>query len=253
MLTKLRRKMLRLAGRLEDRAAKFQGRGWGAGTHTEEVRASLAVLGRLPELAVDIGGNVGSYTEALLTEAPGATIHLFEPASANLEALRQRFAERASVVIVPAAVGRTPGAATLFADVSGSGLASLTPRRLDHFGIALNHREPVRVVRFDDYWRNDLGCGRIDLCKLDIEGHELEALAGFGDALAAVDVLQFEFGGCNIDTRTFFQDFWYFLTERGFEMYRITPIGPTRIARYDERDECFRTTNYIAARQPGNG
>jgi hypothetical protein len=49
------------------------------------------------------------------------------------------------------------------------------------------------------------------MVKMDIEGHELTALKGFGAALDVARVLQFEFGGCNIDSRTYFQDFWYFL------------------------------------------
>ncbi|HIO21636.1 MAG TPA: FkbM family methyltransferase, partial [Nitrospirales bacterium] len=88
----------------------------------------------------------------------------------------------------------------------------------------------------------------ISVCKIDIEGHELDALNGFGEALKHIDVIQFEFGGCNIDTRTFFQDFWYFFTERGFDIYRITPFGAVKINRYRELDEFFTTTNYLAKR-----
>jgi len=85
--------------------------------------------------------------------------------------------------------------------------------------------------------------------KLDIEGHELAALKGFGRALNVTRALQFEFGGCNIDTRTYFQDFWYFFRDQHFDLYRITPFGAERIRRYKERDEFFKTTNYIAVRR----
>ena len=84
------------------------------------------------------------------------------------------------------------------------------------------------------------------MVKIDVEGHELTALKGFGNALNATRVLQFEFGGCNIDTRTYFQDFWYFFKGQDFEIYRITPVGAEKITRYNERDEFFSTTNYIA-------
>jgi len=90
------------------------------------------------------------------------------------------------------------------------------------------------------------------MVKLDIEGHELTALEGFGDALTATKALQFEFGGCNIDTRTYFRDFWYFFKERNFDIYRITPLGAEKMTRYKQNDEYFLTTNFIAAnkRQP---
>jgi FkbM family methyltransferase len=241
-----RRRAIRLAGRLERRAAALQGRGWGAGTHDTEVRTASRLLGRSPSLVVDIGGNVGDYTAATLAMSPTAEVHVFEPAAVNVEVLRERFSAHDRVNIVPKAVAGEPGTASLFANAQGSGLASLSRRRLDHFGIDFTHEETVALTRFEDYWREELGGRLIDVCKLDIEGHELAALSGFGDALDNVDVLQFEFGGANIDTRTYFQDFWYRLTSHHFELFRVTPLGPYRLRRYDEFDECFRTTNYIA-------
>ena len=50
----------------------------------------------------------------------------------------------------------------------------------------------------------------IDFFKIDVEGHEMDVLKGIGDKISNIKLIQFEFGGCNIDTRCFFQDFWYF-------------------------------------------
>jgi hypothetical protein len=72
-------------------------------------------------------------------------------------------------------------------------------------------------------------------------------LDGFGKAVQATNIFQFEFGGCNIDSRTYFQDFWYFFKENNFVIHRITPFGLEKIERYRESDEFFSTTNYIAA------
>ena len=83
---------------------------------------------------------------------------------------------------------------------------------------------------------------------MDVEGHELDVLKGGFKTLALAKVVQFEFGGCNIDTRTFFQDFWYLLTEAGFQIHRISEGGPIHISHYSEQEECFRTTNYLAVR-----
>ncbi len=77
----------------------------------------------------------------------------------------------------------------------------------------------------------------------------MAALQGFGGALSVVRAVQFEFGGANIDTRTYFRDFWYLFTEAGFDLFRITPFGPQRLGRYRERDEFFSTTNYVAVRR----
>jgi FkbM family methyltransferase len=198
---------------------------------------------------VDIGGNVGNYTAELRRNNPGLEIHVFEPSAVNVGKLRARFRDDALIRLVPLALSDSSGAASLFADEAGSGLGSLTKRRLDHFRIAFDTEEAVNTIRFEDYWISELQGRPLDLVKLDIEGHELAALRGFGKALQASRALQFEFGGCNIDTRTYFQDFWYFFQEQGFELYRIKPFGAERIRRYKERDEFFKTTNYIAVRR----
>jgi hypothetical protein len=82
--------------------------------------------------------------------------------------------------------------------------------------------------------------------KIDIEGHELGALRGFGAAVEATKVFQFEFGGCNIDTRTYFREFYYFFRERHFAIRRITPLGLQPIEQYRESDESFSCTNFLA-------
>jgi hypothetical protein len=64
--------------------------------------------------------------------------------------------------------------------------------------------------------------------------------------LVVIRALQFEFGGCNIDTRTFFQDFWYFFKSYNFDIYRVGPFGVKEIVAYSELDEFFSTTNFIA-------
>ena len=104
----------------------------------------------------------------------------------------------------------------------------------------------VDVIRFEDYWEKELHSRSPDIVKIDVEGHELTVLNGFGGALAATRVLQFEFGGCNIDTRTYFQDFWYFFNDNNFDLFRITPFGAEKLSHYREIDEFFSTTNYIA-------
>jgi len=234
---------------LEGMAARAQGKGYGATTVQQEVRLLQRLSGARPRLAVDIGGNIGSYTAELRKTNPSLEIHVFEPSAVNIGKLRARFGDDRLIRLVPLAVSDSSGSASLFSDEPGSGLGSLSRRRLDHFRISFDVKETVRTIRFEDYWGSELQGRPLDLVKLDIEGHELAALKGFGRALNVTRALQFEFGGCNIDTRTYFQDFWYFFREQHFDLYRITPFGAERIRRYKERDEFFKTTNYIAVRR----
>lgn len=67
---------------------------------------------------------------------------------------------------------------------------------------------------------------------------------------SAIDLVTFEFGGCNIDTRTYFQDFFYFFQDRKMRIARITPAGYLyELESYKEVFEQFRTTNFICYRR----
>jgi FkbM family methyltransferase len=238
-----------LAGEFERLAALAQGKGSGAFTSAHEVRMALAFCGAEPRLAIDVGAHQGDYAAELRRWQPSLEIHLFEPSSAHRQALANRFAQDGGVVQVPAALAAQSGAATLYADRPGSGLASLTRRQLGHLGITFNSTESVQTLRFEDYWKHQLRGRPIDLVKIDVEGHELQVLQGFGAALACTRVVQFEFGGTHIDTRTFFRDFWFFFDERGFDLYRLAPCGPIPVRAYREADEAFVVTNYLAVRR----
>ncbi len=231
---------------VEQGAAWLQGKGYGSATIAREVGAVASCMPAAPGLAIDVGGNVGKYSETLRARFPGLEIHIFEPSSVNVAKLRQRFGGDDKVFINDRALSDANSSATLYSDQPGGGIGSLANRRLAHFGIQMDHVEQIRTMRFEDYWRQSLRERAIDLAKLDIEGFELSALQGFGQALQATQVIQFEFGGCNLDTRTTFQDFFYFFTEAGFDLMRIAPLGLNRVTRYREIEEFYSTTNFVA-------
>lgn len=238
--------LYRLLDLVERKAAYARGKGYGTATMASEVAQIRRLLKGRPALAIDVGGNIGDYAAELRRCEPLLEIHVFEPSATNVAKLSVRFRFDSRIRINPVALSDTASEATLFSNKPGSGLGSLTQRKLDHFNIRFDTKETVKMVRFEDYWRHELDARQVDIVKLDVEGHELSALKGFGEAIAATRVIQFEFGGGNIDTKTYFQDFWYFFAERDFDLYRITPLGVERINVYRERDEFFSTTNYIA-------
>ena len=240
--------LFKILNLIELSLAHLQGKGWGSGTIKKEFSSVSTLLSKSPSLCVDIGGNKGLYTEEILSNFPQCKVVIFEPSLSNSSLLHSKFSDYANVTVEQKAVSNIDGQATLYSDSDGSGLASLTKRRLEHFDIAFEYSEKIAVIRFENYWKSELGSANIDFVKLDIEGHELDALNGFGEALKFINVIQFEFGGCNIDTRTFWQDFWYFFTENNFYLYRITPFGKIKITKYRESDEFFSTTNFLAKR-----
>ena len=240
----------RRLGKLERQAQLAQGKGWGSETVAQEVGGIRELLGPAadgPLVVLDVGANIGAWTEEALRALPQASIHAFEPSEAAFAALSSALGADARVTLHRFALSDSNGQATLYANDPGSGIGSLTKRRLDHIGVEMSHEETI-PTRTLESWSSAAGLGGADVLKLDVEGHELDVIRGAGRMLDEVRVLQFEFGGCNIDTRTYFQDFWYLLTDAGFRLHRLGPTGLRAIPEYSEYEETFVTTNYFASR-----
>lgn len=229
--------------KLGDTISYMQGFGYGTNSIEKEILSWKKFIPNA-RIFIDCGANKGLYSECLMKHFQVDEIHLFEPSSLNYDILIDKFKEDLSVRINNFGLSNSVAKATLYSDSSGSGLASLTNRKLDHFNIKFDHKEKVHLKRFDQYWvenKNQI----IDLFKIDVEGAELNVLEGLGNYVKKVKVVQFEFGGCNIDSKTYFQDFWYFFQKANFQVYRITPLGPFKITSYRESYERFQTTNYF--------
>lgn len=235
-----------------------QGIGSGSGVASSgEVEALERVRATLGDSAVvfDVGANVGDYATQILSVFSGKNIelHCFEPSAATFAMLSSASGLQGlsgkGVVLNNFALGARDERRMLYSDAEGSGMASLTQRRLDHFNINMESREAVEVRTLDLY-AAERGITRIDFLKVDVEGHELDVFAGAHALLQAkaIRTIQFEFGGCNIDTRTYFQDFWYLFSSHGYSLYRIAPAGRLcPITAYGEHLERFTTTNFLAS------
>ena len=200
-------------------------------------------------LIIDSGANKGEYTEELLKYYPNSNFVLFEPSEINYKYLVNKFEDIESIVIENAGLSNKNDKVPLYFDNPGSRIASLSKRKLDHFDIDFSKSEDVKILKLEDYWKENLENKIIDLLKLDIEGHELFALEGSKKILKNIRNIQFEFGGANIYSKTYFQDFWYFFSNFNFKIYRLSTIKIIEIQKYDESLEYFSTTNYIGINQ----
>jgi FkbM family methyltransferase len=195
----------------------------------------------------DVGANVGDYArEAYVLLGPSARISCFEPSHATCEMLKKNTRGIGAIAVHPLGFSDVEETLELFSDTKGSGLASVYDRRLDHQNIHLLNRETVRLSTIDRFCLEN-GIASIHLLKVDVEGHEYKVFKGAAGMIDAnaIDVIQFEFGGCNIDSRTFFQDFYYLLNPK-YRLFRLAVDGIVPIDIYNEKQEQFRTTNFIA-------
>lgn len=203
-----------------------------------------------PYCVFDVGANTGQYLNLILKcfSKNKLTIHCFEPSSFTFNTLKSNSPSNKKIILNNMALGNQKGEVQLYYHEQKSGLASLTKRRLDHFHIYFNQNETIEVDTVDNYCSNH-NIDKISLLKIDVEGHELDVLSGASQMLQnrAIDIITFEFGGTHIDTRCYFQDFFYFFKNVGMNILRITPSGYLYpIKSYSENLEQFRTTNYVA-------
>lgn len=235
-------------------------RGYGAGAYVEDsgeaVLFDLLVRDktRSEKITVfDVGANIGDFTAAALHAlGPNVLVHAFEPAHEVFATFSQRFAGNKHVIPNNAALGHVSEERPLFSVGRDDGLSSLVQRRLEN-GETAQFQETVNVLPLTDYCAS-AGIDRINLLKIDVEGLELEVLRGAKSLFenGKIDICSFEFGGCNLDSRTYLRDFFEFF--RGYDMriFRITPAATiVELPRYHEQLERFTTTNYVAtSRQP---
>jgi FkbM family methyltransferase len=206
---------------------------------------------------VDAGAHMGDYSLAFaesFSSHIGFRVLALEPSPVLYPEMQKRLqtldgSHRFETLAV--GLGEKKNSVTLYAasDPQHAGLTSLYQRRLDHFKIDMKAQATITLEALDVLAETQK-LEHIHLLKLDIEGHELSALHGAQNLIRQerIDFLQFEFGGCNIDSRTYFQDFYYLLSPH-FELYRVLPHGLQHIDRYREEQEIFITTNFIAVRK----
>lgn len=204
---------------------------------------------KLP-IIFDVGANIGNYTLEANTIFNGIVrIHSFEPSKATFDKLSENFGGYTNLIGHQLALSDTTGHITLYSNDTLSALASVNKRKLDHYDISFEQSESVPMDTLDRFCIEH-NINEIDFLKIDVEGHELSVLKGARKLLQsnAIEYIQFEFGGTNIDSRTFFQDFFYLLTEK-YIIYRILTDGLREIKSYDERCEIFLASNFLAIRK----
>ncbi len=218
------------------------------------INGELAFLDRMartwggrPIVAFDVGASQGMWSAAVLERNPAAAIYAFEPMPTAFDRLSAHLGDR--VNLNPFALGDTAGHAEMFAPPGGDRLlgelASLHVRDLSRFDLAVETIGRVEVQTLDDFCAEH-EIARIDLLKIDTEGHELSVLTGAERMLAAgaIRAIQFEFGGTNIDARVFLRDIVGRLAPT-HEVCRLLRDGVDPV-QMNEREEIFSYANFVA-------
>jgi len=212
-----------------------------------------AIVGERPSaplLAFDVGANRGEWTKELLSRKPDAVVYCFEIVPSLARELRQQFAGVANVHVCEYGLSSTSRQLDVFWNKTLETTSAADPAR--HEGDFFIGSEIVRVdghVKAGDAVVASLSHPRIDLLKMDVEGHEMEVLYGFRDTLGSAAfrprVIQFEYADTWLPARHTLREAYALLEPFGYAIGRLYPDG-VDFKKYESRDDHFRTGNYVA-------
>jgi FkbM family methyltransferase len=112
--------------------------------------------------AIDMGANIGNHS--LYFSTFFKTVYSFEPHARTFKLLQFNSELANNIVCFSCALSDRDGTANLADDASNMGAASIS-----------EHGQPIRLRRLDDVLSTN---DRVWLIKIDVEGHEPEAIAG---------------------------------------------------------------------------
>lgn len=208
----------------------------------------------LVKTIVDVGANTEAYGAK---EIPEAQVYAFEPHPHTFQKLKTavRKLRQKNVQLFQAALSHKSGSLKLWDFADTAELKSTQPTStlasLDRSVIEKLHGQKAQgfVVKLEtlDTVAKRLKLARIDLLKIDTEGHEYQVLQGAKHLLAAhkIKIVQFEFNEMNVFSRSYLRDFIELLPQHTF--CRLMPQGLFPLGKYRPlTHEIFGFQNVIA-------
>lgn len=196
----------------------------------------------------DVGANVGAWSLAFLENArrrglqDSLELHAFEPSAHTWGRLAEALGDSAAA-IQKLALSDAVGAATLYVVGPAAGTNSLHQQP----GLENGATETVPTTTLDAYAR-EADINRIDILKIDTEGHDVAVLRGAEGMLSEgrITVTQFEYNRTWISARHYLRDAFHLLGPLGYRVGKVTPKGIEFYPSWDSDLETFVQGNYVA-------
>ncbi|AWN17517.1 Methyltransferase FkbM [Salinisphaera sp. LB1] len=192
---------------------------------------------------MDVGANRGQFALAARRCFPNARIVSFEPLSGPAAVYQAVFDEDRRARLVIAALGPEPGEAEIHRSArdDSSSLLPITAAQDALFpGTAEAGTETIRVARLAEHLSAE-AIGTPALLKLDVQGFELQALAGCEDLLERFTWVYVECSFIELYVgQAFADEVIAWLRERGFQLCGVYHMAYDGDGRAVQADFLFR-------------
>lgn len=200
-------------------------------------------------VVVDIGANVGDYSNSIASIVPSAKIYAFEPHPGTFANLSKN-AKQYNYSSFNSACSDTEGVLKLYdyPNAGGSEHASLYQNVIEEIHQSSSRSWEVEVTTLDIFIEAN-NIKNIRLLKIDTEGSELAVMKGAQKAISnkMIDVVHFEFNSMNVISKVFFKDVYDLLSD--YHFYRMLPNSLMYLGEYNALSwEIFGYQNIIAIR-----
>lgn len=195
----------------------------------------------------DVGAHEGEYSASCINVfGSRLLLFAFEPSQKSYNRLFLKLPIAETIKTFNIGLHKESTELTLYTTVWGSKVASVYNQDSIISGKKFLLAEKIKVDTVDNICvvnKVDF----IDLLKLDTEGNEFDVLLGARKMIEnnKIAYIQFEFGHCNIASRTYFYDFYKMLSDK-YYFYRILRRGLYKISDYSPSQEIFLNVNYLA-------
>lgn len=208
------------------------------------------------DLVIDVGASRGQFGLEIRRAGYGGRIVSIEPLSAPYRELSRLTAGDAQWTAIRSAVGPGAGTETIHVAANAGASSSILPMLDLHLRAAPHARyvgeELVDVRALDELVKSDLRTGATLFTKIDVQGYELQVLAGGPATLGQSSLVQLEMSLLPLyEAAPTYQDVLEFMRQHGFQLIGIETGIADRTGILLQADGIFAADQAVRSLQAG--
>lgn len=193
------------------------------------------------QTVVDVGSNIGDYTNEVLKFLKPINICCIEPINSCFLKLKDRFINNKNITIINKLISSKKETVSFNEAIGNEEHSSIVDRSwLYNNGTYNIVKRELETEKLDNIFVDT-----IDLLKIDTEGYELEVLKGCEKLLQEnkIKYIQFEYGGCFKDNNIKLNDVIEYLNVYDYKVFKLINSEFIEIQTY--KDD-YQWINYFA-------